>query len=152
MTIEILITVFIFGFALFYLGVPLIYSKEGARSEGGERGQLEELRLKKEEVLSSIKDLELDHRMKKISDKDYQELYQETFQEGTKLLEEIDHAEKNKWKERIEADINKLATEEVVPVSQEIAAVTEKKSHFCHQCGEALVPNSRFCSHCGTKI
>jgi len=128
MSLAIFITVIIFAASIWYLASPLLEKVASENMVHPSKQSLNELSLKKEEILSSLKDLELDHQLKKISDEDYKEEYQNTFNEGTEILKDID-------RER-----------EAVIASK---TQSRKLPQFCAHCGESLVEKARFCAYCG---
>ncbi len=106
--IESLIAVIIFSLTLWFVGSPLFKKEEETLISSVN----DNLRLKKETVLSTIRDLELDFALKKISDDQYQELKNQAYQEGAEILKKIDKDQENKdWKERIEKDLERMKHE-----------------------------------------
>lgn len=117
---------------VWYVGGPLLAPVMAENtSRATDYNEAEDLRLRKEEVFLSLKDLELDYKTKKISEEDYNLLHNEIFKQGTELL---------KSSEKIQADRK----------SNPINA--QKVAKFCTQCGSALVSGAKFCGECGCKI
>lgn len=87
METEIFLMVTVFAFSFWYLGSPLFKGEEKAAATGDR--ERENLTLQKDEILLSLKDIELDYQMKKISEEDYREQYAETFEEGKNILKKL---------------------------------------------------------------
>ena len=88
MIIESIILCLFFGFIIFYLGFPLFQFKPHTGMEA--EAPLADLELKKDEMIQNLKDIELDYQTKKISYNEYKDDYDETFAQGTKILEQIE--------------------------------------------------------------
>lgn len=95
------------------------------------------LLLQKEEVLMSLEEYELDREMKKISESDYQELYNEALSEGSQVLEDLDKINQN----------NSLL--ELKPEENSENLILNKK---CYNCNQAVQDGDKFCSQCGTAL
>lgn len=136
MEFSYLISIFIFAALCWYIGEPLFLGLRG-NSAGLEAPvkSVGDLALRKEEVMLTLKELEMDFKMKKISDHDYQTLYAETLQEGSLLVQQMDDAKNN-------------------PIKPDVPTKTKANlaQKFCTQCGTALVPQAKFCGECGHKI
>lgn len=118
-----------------YIGEPLFLGvRKGAVLTGAASKAIRDLELRKEEVMLTLKDLEMDFRMQKISEQDYQLLYAEAVQQGSRLVQQIDTAKNSQTK----LDANESS---VRPAQK-----------FCTQCGTALVAGTKFCGACGHKI
>lgn len=89
MTIETIISVLLFSFSLIYLLWPLFGAEEGI-SKGEAEIDRGNLLAQKETLLASIKDLELDHSLKKVSDEDFKELYDDALLEGAGLVKRME--------------------------------------------------------------
>lgn len=129
MTLVSVISILIFGACLWYLAGPLVAPlREASRRASSE---LSGLHLKKAEVLLDIKELELDYALKKLSERDYQELYDEAMAEGVEVLK------------RLEDQGSDLGCDN----TPGIAGVS-----YCHACGARLVSQASYCSQCGVKV
>ncbi|HSA60479.1 MAG TPA: zinc ribbon domain-containing protein [bacterium] len=149
MTLATFLLVLIFFVVLYFLVTPMLsplLSKEAPGTPGNAQGA-EDLRYRKAEVLESLKEFDLDLKMKKISDQDYQTLFQETFAEGAKILREID--QRAQEAEQPPPETTPQARETRPPSHETPQAAVPK---FCSQCGAALEAGANFCSRCGRKI
>lgn len=89
MATETFFMLLIFAVCFWYLGTPLLRREKEILGEDPQR-EADNLKSQKEEVLLSLKEIELDYRMKKISEEDYKEQYAETFEEGKTILKRMD--------------------------------------------------------------
>ena len=88
METEIFLMVLVFMLAFWYLGGPLLKGDTVCVVEEGRASQ--NLSLQKDEILLSLKEIELDYQTKKISEADYKEQYAEAFEEGKKILQKLE--------------------------------------------------------------
>ena len=89
MMIESFIIVFIFGLGLMLIGSPLFATTDD-EIKSSNKNVSRHYMLKKNEVLDSLKDLELDHNLNKVSDEDFKELYAQTMEEGVEVLKKLE--------------------------------------------------------------
>lgn len=153
MSLSILFIAIIFLAAFYYLAQPFLTSKRIEKFAFQSPDQKEDLLLKKNEIISCIKDIEFDHQLKKISDEDFKQLYQETFNEGTEILRNLDKIQDLaplKDKEPILTKPDPNGKKEIKREEQETE--NRKKKEFCPHCGESLVVEANFCAYCGTQI
>ncbi|MDO8519081.1 MAG: hypothetical protein Q7T11_02830 [Deltaproteobacteria bacterium] len=87
METEIFLMVIVFASSFWYLGGPLLKGEGELSVDPGRNRQ--NLSLQKDEVLLSLKEIELDYQMKKISEEDYKEQYAEAFEEGKSILKKL---------------------------------------------------------------
>ena len=156
----ILLSVIIFGaagvgIAAWRMFLPLAGANEPAGPQifgGRTRAALER---EKTLVLRSIKDLEFDHAMGKVSDKDFSEMSARLRGRAAGLLRQLDAG--TSYRQAIEAEIEKRVgpkkveratqtTEEKPPPSE------EKKTKICLSCCTQNDPDARFCKGCGYQL
>ena len=89
MTIETMTSVALFAVTLILLLSPLFGADEGIGEQKQEIDR-QNLSKQKETLFASIKDLELDHQLKKVSDEDFRELYDDALLEGAGLMKKMD--------------------------------------------------------------
>jgi len=129
------------GFAAWRTLAPLAGGEEVAAPQvlgGRTRVALER---EKTLVLRSIKDLEFDHAMRKISDKDFTEMTARLRVRAAGLLRQLD-ADVG-YREQIEKEIEKR-------VGRPMKASTT--THTCAACSTQNDPDARFCKHCGAAL
>jgi hypothetical protein len=91
-------------------------------------------------VLRSIKDLEFDRAMGKVSEKDFAEMSARLRARAAGLMRQLDAG--TGYREAIEKEIAKRVGS-TPPVK--IAAA-------CNSCGKTLDSDARFCKHCGARV
>ena len=102
MTAAAFCLIILFAGCVWYVGAPLYWATSGSKSKTASK-PLEDLHLRKDEVLSTLKELDLDHRMKKISDEDFESVYAETFEKGKTLLQQIERYHEPEAKEPVQS-------------------------------------------------
>jgi len=153
------------GMAAWRMLAPLTGREEPAGPDvigGRTRAALER---EKTLVLRSIKDLEFDHAMGKIAEKDFLEMSARLRARAARLLRQLDSGAN--YREEIEKEIAKRVglaptgsvqdqragrgsrsgTASATPVADARAVA----AHVC-ACGVANDPDARFCKGCGTKL
>ena len=99
-------------------------------------------------VLRSIKELEFDHAMRKVSDKDFAEMGARLRLRAARLIRQLDAAAT--YREQIEQEIAKRVKPQTpVPKSQDIPNPT---SQACVACGTVNDVDARFCKQCGATL
>jgi len=91
-------------------------------------------------VLRSIKDLEFDRAMGKVSEKDFAEMSARLRGRAAGLMRQLDAGAG--YREQIEKEIEKRLGK----------VVEAPRKGVCAQCKTANDPDARFCKHCGAKI
>jgi len=133
----------LFGLAMAVLVAAYVLRPVAAgerNSQGG--GQTSSLQAERERLLEAIQELDLDHYMGKVLDKDYLPQRQSLTQQGAQVLRQIDELRDSSGPQdspeaELEAAVQKLRT------------VARSEGRFCHQCGSSVLPADRFCSRCG---
>jgi hypothetical protein len=104
-------------------------------------------------VLRAIKDLEFDHAMGKVSDKDFAEMGARLRARAAGLIRQLDAG--TSYRQAIEAEIEKRVhvkkPEEKKPDEQP-AAVPNATTKLCLSCCTANDPDARFCKGCGYQL
>ena len=154
------------GLALLAVAWPLL--KKDPPPPLVEEDRLTGLLYRKDQVMTSIKELEFDYRVGKLSDEDYQLFDQRLRRQAILLLQQIeqvipDSAELDAVLEReVErrrkvaggADSRMQDTEEieaeVARRRQVTVAPASVVQRYCTHCGTALAEHHKFCANCGT--
>lgn len=101
-----------------------------------------ELEREKALALRTIKELEFDHAMGKVSDADYDEMRGRLRQRAARLIRELDQG--GSLREAIERDLAaRLAS------GQERVSMPDAVALTCARCGTSNEPDARFCKACG---
>jgi hypothetical protein len=108
-----------------------------SRSVGGRtRAALER---EKTLVLRTIKELEFDRAMGKVSEKDFAEMSARLRTRAARLIRQLDAGAT--YRDSIEREIERR-----------VAPKLKTSPRFCPQCGSKVDPTARFCQQCGTAI
>jgi len=102
-------------------------------------------------VLRSIKDLEFDHAMGKVSDKDFAEMGARLRARAVGLIRQLDAG--TSYRQKIEAEIEKLVhlrKPQEQPVATASPATPATK--LCLSCCTPNDPDARFCKGCGYQL
>lgn len=90
MILELIFATLVFVAVVWFLADPFFNTSAPVCSKISKEFGAEDLVLRKQEIISSLKDLELDHAMKKMSDSDFDAAYRETMVEGALVLKKME--------------------------------------------------------------
>ena len=153
------------GLALWRVIDPLTRPEATLGREARGPGRARELEREKQAVLKAIKEIELDHQMRKIADADYRELVERYRGRAMRLISEIEAGDN--FRELIERELkdrligDKLApppptfAAPALPVASAAAApapATAPARHACGGCGTTNDDDAQFCKKCGLKL
>lgn len=132
---------------------PLLTSRHSwLRQTGAARARLE-LAERKEQLYASIRELEFDLSLGKMSQHDYESLRRGLEDDAVKVLRHLDSLDGESRRAaaalavRVEADA--AALRRAGPAAQLQAPSTYA---FCPGCGTRRLPAHRFCPHCGARL
>ncbi len=110
-------------------------------------GQRTRVALEREKllVLRSIKELEFDRAMRKLSDNDFQEMSGRLRARAARLMRDLDAG--GGYRARVEQDLAKRLSE--APATAAAAAPVVR---FCSACGTERDADAKFCKNCGAKL
>jgi len=121
------------------IALPILQARQGRG-----RGQIDpnfhrsnDLEDRKNTIYASIKEIDFDYQMWKLSKEDYEELRTNYKQDAINVLQEIDALSNKRAKKRASK-------------GQKVTSKTKVK--FCWHCGSSLSQSSKFCVDCGTEI
>lgn len=135
------------GAAAWRMFAPLSGREESAGPQifgGRTRAALER---EKSLVLRSIKDLEFDHAMGKVSDKDFAEMSARLRSRAAGLIRQLDAG--TSYRQAIEAEIEKRVHAKKPEQPPAVPATTTK---LCLSCCTPNDPDARFCKGCGYQL
>ncbi len=112
--------------------------------DSGVNDALQQLEAQKEVAISTLKELEFDFNLGKISKEDYEDLNEQYTRDAVDYIKEIDDLKKNPEK--------KLNEDLESELEQEVLSLRKKPGSFCTQCGDPISPDDKFCSNCGEKL
>jgi hypothetical protein len=153
------------GIAAWRMFSPLTGASEPAGPQifgGRTRAALER---EKTLVLRSIKDLEFDHAMRKVSDKDFSEMSARLRGRAAGLIRQLDAG--TSYRQAIEVEIEKRVGPKPAPVDvgrtlsgppvdagpdTSVPAAEEARTKICLSCCTQNDPDARFCKGCGYQL
>jgi predicted nucleic acid-binding Zn ribbon protein len=154
---SILIGLFLFGVALFFVSAPFRQKGQGSKT-GASNNTLQDGG--REATLSALRDLDFDFRTGKVSEEDYQPLRAQLLAEAARYLES-EEKEEQQLEELIRA---RRAGQQGALKCEHCDAPIQADQRFCARCGAAvknalcpscgkkIQPGDLFCSSCGHKI
>ena len=95
MGIEFLVAPVILISLVLYVAWPIMQEERETEAEAGQRSRLEVALEEKEAVISNLKDIEMDYRMNKLSDEDYERLRSEFEARALAAIEKVEALEKS---------------------------------------------------------
>jgi hypothetical protein len=146
----VLLSLMIFTAAVVGIGAwrtlsPFIGSDEpvGPQMVGGRtRGALER---EKTLVLRSIKELEFDRAMGKMSEKDFADMSTRLRARAARLMRQLDAG--GGYRDQIQKEIEKRVRKPVAPAPPQAT-----RRHVCAECQATNDPDAKFCKNCGGRM
>ena len=111
----------------------------------------EELLLRRDQLLTDIRELEFDYRMGKLADDDYAQLLDQLKREAAQVIEKLegrDGAEPSPPHAR--RDVTDVDIEARIATAR--SAMAQADSRACPSCGSGNPSDARFCNSCGATI
>ena len=136
-------TAAIVGLAVLRTVRPLVFGDEDRTQMIGQRTRAA-LEREKMLVLRSIKELEFDKAMGKLSPADFDEMSGRLRTRAARLIRQLDAGG---YRAQVEADLRKRLEGQVGQVGQ-----VGEAAGFCSACGAARDVDAKFCKQCGTKL
>jgi hypothetical protein len=130
-----------------YILFPLFRQPKGTPGlDLPDETDLDRLLDRKAVVYRSLRDLDFEHAMGRLSDADYQRLQADYKNDAALLLQELDQlGDSEDLDKSIERDI---AARKTAPAARE----TERKANRCPSCGAETVPGKKYCADCGKRL
>ena len=136
----------------YWVGYPLLKPRKfDSPADPSSAVSLGSLKIEREEIYSAIKEMDLDHKMGKLSEEDYRDLRNKYRARAIGSLKRMDELEKKGGpSEDIEDEIEK----EVLAIrgGRQKGGSKRGEALFCTQCGRKRSPQDRFCSWCGARL
>lgn len=139
-----MLTTAIVGLAVLRTVRPLVTRQEDRTPMIGDRTRAA-LEREKTLALRTLKELEFDRSMKKISEEDYSEMSARLRARATRIIRQLDAGAGHRAK--IEADLAKRLGEKDPPDTKSRAQATT-----CAACQTVNEADAKFCKGCGTKL
>jgi ribosomal protein L37E len=113
---------------------------------------LKELKNKKNGTYATIRELEFDLSMGKLTEEDFQILKQQYTQEAIGYMKEMDKIESAQAAFSKPVDTVPEEEIEIGVTAIRNPKSTERKYIYCSSCGEKAAAESRFCAACGSNL
>ncbi len=133
--------------AIIYVILPL--RRPATPLPDPQEDELATLVARKDATLRAIKETEFDYRTGKLNEEDFQRDDGRLRRQALALLQQIDKRapDSGELDTEIEAAVAKLRKR--TPRKPQPAA---SATGFCHECGQSIQPDDKFCSKCGTPV
>jgi hypothetical protein len=115
-----------------YILTPLFMSSKDSGVTLSTETETDRLLERKGVIYRSIKDLQFEYKMGRLSGADYQQLEAGYKTEAVEILEKLDQAEKESLSQK--------------------AANRSSSSLRCSKCGNESVPGKKYCANCGKRV
>jgi hypothetical protein len=135
------------GYAALRALRPLVSPEEDRTVMVGQRTRVA---LEREKLLTlrSIKELEFDRAMGRLSDEDWKEMSGRLRARAARLMRQLDAGAG--YRDQIEKDLAKRIGATAEEPSAKASA--ERAAHVCASCGTANDPDAKFCKSCGQPL
>jgi hypothetical protein len=149
----VLLTVLMGATALVGLGVlralrPLVSPEDDSTSMIGQRTRVA-LEREKMLALRSIKELEFDRAMGKLSDSDWHEMSGRLRARASRLMRQLDAG--SGYRDQIERDLAKRLGQ-AAAAKDPVSVPSSTQAAACASCATVNDPDARFCKECGQKL
>lgn len=104
--------------------------------------RINDLTTRRDNLLNTIKEIEFDFKMGKVSKEDFELMNTKYRLEAIKILKQIDALRGN----------NRASSKNALKSGNASAIPKKSPTHFCAQCGRAVRQGDRFCIHCGIQL
>lgn len=128
-----------------YVAQPLFSSTISSTISNAIDESLEDQKL---EIYESLRDLDYDRQMRKVSSDDYEQLRQQLTDEALALLSQLD----SKARPGEVRDKDPLEEEIAQYRAHRRAPKVTRDSTTCPRCNRSQSKESRFCGHCGVRL
>src|SRR5215475_6246519 len=138
----------IVGLAVLRMVRPLVFGDDDRTAMVGQRTRAA-LEREKLFVLRSIKELEFDRAMGKLSENDFQEMSSRLRVRAARLIRQLDAGAG--YRAQVERDlVKRLSGTTEAPTAGAAAAVNVAR--FCAECGATRDADAKFCKQCGARL
>ncbi|MBI4317053.1 MAG: zinc-ribbon domain-containing protein [Chloroflexi bacterium] len=166
---ETVLAIAMAGIVIAFVGYPLFRPKLDEVEPAQEETRLDEVLSQKEATYSAIAELDFDHAMGNLSDKDYQEVRDRLKLKALTLIKEADELGQSEEAPVPEAAEQPRATDETraqaanhggkaastprrVPAEKAAEERQGRGKRYCPNCGARFSLGDRFCSGCGSSL
>lgn len=104
----------------------------------------------KDQILSSLRELEFDLQLGKLNDEEYKSLREDLENKAIVVIDQLDRLELEN--EIADSDLIQKLEVEIPHISQDTQIQTKdlpRASNFCSQCGNKRMKEDKYCTQCG---
>ena len=151
--LEYIVIIGLIAGAGFFIIHPLLQSgRTGVSLDAKADNMLAELNLKKENAYATIRELEFDLNMGKLSKEDFETLRGQYMQAALECIKAMDELQMHRKRqaELPEKDLENEIEKEISLLRADASAGASEV--FCTQCGQRASSQDRFCAKCGTQM
>jgi hypothetical protein len=139
------------------LRMLLPFANMGGRDQRLSLGERTRAVLEREKVMAlrTIKELEFDRAMGKVSERDYQEMSARLRARAGRILRQLDAGGDSPYRDAIEQEITRRIGSPETPasaVTPSAASPPAVTAHPCSSCGVDNDTDARFCKACGARL
>ena len=139
--------------AVAYVGRPLFEQPSRGGQEHATNGESPaSFAARRDAIYALIRELDADHEIGTINDKDYEALRERYVTEGVAVLKQLDALPGRDDRVGLETEIEARVLALRGTRSTPRTAPQESAAGFCTQCGHPSDPEDRFCARCGTPV
>ena len=150
---EFIIIVFLVLASAYWIIKPLLSSEQLQDSFSPTlEEQLNQITLKKESAYATIKELEFDLSMGKLSEEDFEAMKKQYTLDALKYMEEIDQLQASNNMEEKPSGEGLEEEQKNEKTTPDEAPSASQDGLFCTQCGEKASKEDHFCSSCGANL
>jgi hypothetical protein len=127
--------------AFAYVTAPLWHQPGRAVDRSTKAQGLDELTQERNVILRTLRDLDFDYQLGKLSDTDYRMLRAQYVAQGVAIYRELDAsigADPIEFEDEIETEVQRRRS--------------NLPTQTCSECGAMIVTDSRFCAQCGKRL
>ena len=130
-----------------YVLIPLFREPKGeSGADLPDETELDRLLDRKALIYRSIRDLDFEHAMGRLSDADYQRLQADYKNDAALILQKLDQLGASE-------DLDKAIEKEIAARRAGRTAPQKEREVFrCPSCGAETVPGKKFCADCGNRL
>jgi hypothetical protein len=138
-----------------YIARPLVENRGFAITDADRRYST--LLAQRDQVLTILQELDMDHSMGKVPQEDYQAQRTILVARGASVLKEMDHLRGPGKATLLTNGSKDVATSQLeAQIEEAVSQIRTEQSgldaNYCSSCGNALEGGDLFCVHCGTPI
>tara|TARA_B100001094_G_scaffold300021_2_gene325165 strand:+ start:80 stop:547 length:468 start_codon:yes stop_codon:yes gene_type:complete len=145
--LPILICVAISVLCVFIAARPLIKTTSYFAKNDTNKRHLTET---KEQILSSLRELEFDLQLDKLHEEEYKPLRRDLENKAMVVIDQLDRLEQET--NPSDRDLIQDIEAEIIDINQDILFEPQelpRASNFCSQCGHKRIKEDKYCTHCG---